>query len=349
MRERLIEAFARAEALFGEGKCPRLSNDVEDALSRLFDSNTQSHREALVGCTLMALHDSSVDIRKPYKKQASNAYSGRTLDENVVNPFLKEKRVPSSKGPYLASFRRGVDFTSTTRQGIKDTDAFDALLVLLTYLESSNNSDRTEFLVALLCRFIELRETSMIPLLRLNRASAVQYDKLIGELLKIQSGGRIPVMIAAAVLKAIKVCFGLDWTVEVQGINEADAAKGAGGDIAVRSKGEVVLAAEVTERTVDKPRLIATFNDKISPNAISDYIFFATGKPDAIEQANQYFAQGSEVNFVDLHIWANMSLIMVGQKGREAFNTQMIASLDTDVPRNIKVAWNDLVAKITSV
>lgn len=112
----------------------------------------------------------------------------------------------------------------------------------------------------------------------------------------------------------------------------------------------VIFAAEVTEREVDKSRVVATFNRKISPAAIRDYIFFAPYTEDAAAQANQYFAQGSEVNFVDVLTWATMSLVTMNQAGRSAFNSQLVQLLDADdIPRTVKVAWNDLVGTLTSV
>ena len=149
---------------------------------------------------------------------------------------------------------------------------------------------------------------------------------------------------------AIKAHFSLGWAIEYQGINEADAPGGAGGDVTVRSQDAIILAAEITEREVDKSRVVAIFNRKISPAGIRDYIFFARPTEEAAAQANQYFAQGSEVNFVDIHSWTTMSLVTMGQTGRDAFNAQLTLMLAADdIPRSVKVAWNDLVAKITSI
>ena len=156
-----------------------------------------------------------------------------------------------------------------------------------------------------------------------------------------------------SVLYALKVHFSLDWTIDHQGINEADSAAGAGGDVTVRNGAKIVVAAEITERPIDKSRVVATFNTKIGPNAIRDHIFFVnhpSETEEAVRQANQYFAQGSEVNFVDIRMWAKMSLVTMGHAGRSAFNSQMTAMLDgNDVPRSVKVAWNDLVALITTI
>lgn len=350
LQNRLAPAFSQAEELFRQNLRPALPDPISHALQRIFTSATQAFREVLLGCVLVALEDSSIDIRKPYSDQAANAFSGRSLDENVVNPFLHEKRVPSSRGPYLSVFRRSVDFTPATRQGVRDKVAFDAFLELVEYVRVSSHTSKEAFLISVLCAFVALREASNIPLTKLNRMSAVQYQRLIAGLLKISSGGRLPTMIVVAVLQAIKAHFSLGWSIEYQGINEADSAAGAGGDVTVRDQGSIVLAAEITERHVDKARVVATFNRKIGPAAIEDYIFFASATEEAIVQSNQYFAQGSEVNFVDILSWAWISLITIGQSGRDAFNVQMLLMLDLDdVPRGLKVAWNDLVATITSV
>ena len=350
LKERLKLSFAEAETRSREERCPTLSETLELDLNLIFNSATQSYREVLIGCVLVSLEVPSIDIRKPYSSQASNAFNGRSLDETVVNPFLHEKRIPSSRGPYLSTFRRSVDFTPATRSGVRDKAAFDALLELIDHVRLGDEEARVRFLQTLLCRFVQLREESNIPLSKLNRVSVPQYDRLVSGLLKVPSGGRIPVMIVVAVLHAIKTHFVLSWIIDYQGINESDAAGGAGGDVTVRVGDAIVLAAEITEREVDKSQVVATFNTKISPAAIRDYIFFSPATGDAIAQANQYFAQGSEVNFVDIHDWACMLLVTIGQSGRDAFNFQLANMLDADdVPRRVKVAWNELVATITSI
>ena len=151
----------------------------------------------------------------------------------------------------------------------------------------------------------------------------------------------------------IKEHFDLEWQIESQGINEADVARGVGADITVTSHGSVVLSAEVTERNVDKATMISTFNSKISPAALEDYLFFVN-EPGATDearvQAGQYFAQGSEVNFVDIRTWTSMSLVTMGKRGRAAFNQALIDQLSRDdVPRSVKLAWNQIIAQLTSV
>lgn len=353
VREKLARAFLVAESAVLNSQPVDHADPVKSDLDTIFVSNTQAYREVLVGCVLAKLADSSIDITKPYIAQSDASFNGRTLDERVVNPFLHEKRVPSSKGAYLSTFRRSVDFSSSTRAGVRDKVGYDALVSLIRYVAESGVETTEHFLIDLLIRFVQLRERALVPIAKLNRVSLTQYARLIDGLMGMASGGRIPVMLITAMFRALSEHLGLDWEIESQGINEADAASGAGGDITIRKSSKLLLVAEVTERVVDKSRVVSTFNSKISPEAIDDYIFFVnavSANALATAQAEQYFAQGSEVNFVDMRTWLNMSLATLGKDGRSEFNSQLLTLLNSDdTPRSIKVGWNDLVAKLTSL
>jgi len=352
-RELLNEVFGQAESDLLRQSAPSVSERVRIACDELFRSHTQAYREVLLGCLIARMQDKKVNIRQPYVEQGRNAFSGRSLDERVINPFLHEKRIPSSRGPYLSVFRRSVQFDEDIRAGLRDKAAYNSFLAAIGYLESTpKKGELLKFLRYLLYRFAELREQATIPLSRLQRMSLTQYDGLISGLLGTPSGGRFPVLLVAATFDAIREFFGLDWQVTCQGINVADAASGAGGDITIRSAGQTVMAAEVTERPVDKSRVVATFNTKIAPTGIEDYLFFVRLSgvaPAAKQQAHQYFAQGHEVNFLEIKDWILMSLATMGRRGRATFNRILLDLLDaSDIPRTLKVAWNEQVTKIVS-
>ncbi|MFO7899168.1 MAG: hypothetical protein R6V58_08920 [Planctomycetota bacterium] len=114
----------------------------------------------------------------------------------------------------------------------------------------------------------------------------------------------------------------------------------------------ILLAAEITERTVDKNRVTTTFQAKISKHAIQDYLFFVKDvaiDQKAVEQARKYFSQGHEVNFIVIRDWIRMLLATIGKAGRDAFCRNLTDALDhRDVPPTLKVAWNDQIAAITT-
>jgi hypothetical protein len=352
----LDQAFSEAETAFQDKNPPTLDAGVEKHLNNLFSSNTQAYREVLIGSALVRYQDKRIDLRLPYVKHGRRAYNGRDLDEQVVNPFLKAKQIPSSKGPFLSVFRRGIKFTWTTKMGVRDRPAYGSFLNTIEHLEATTGQeDLRTFLKAVLYKFLALREASKIEIARVQRLSIPQYGGLIDGLLGISSGGRYAVFVVVAALQALKAALSLDWEIQYQGINVADAASEEPGDITVRRNGQTFLAAEVTERVVDKARVVSTFTTKIVPAGVGDYIFFVkfrtTGAdPEAVTQARQYFAQGHEVNFLDIKTWALNTLATIGKNGRAVFISEMVKLLDADdVPRKMKVGWNEQVQKLTSI
>jgi hypothetical protein len=349
----LEDSFTRAETAFVENRCPKINRKAKEASDVVFASKTQAYREVLLGCVLMRIVDRSVDIRLPYVDQGEHAFSGRSLDEQVVNPFLHEKGIPSSKGPYLSVFRRQVKFDGATRAGLKDKQGYDAFLKLIEIVENENGRrSLVAILDYLLYRFVLLREEAQIEVIQLERISLSQYKNLIAGLLARPSGGFFPVIVVVGMIETIVHCFSLRWEVQFQDINVSDRASGVAGDITIKEQGNVLMTIEVTERPVDVPRVRATFKDKIAPRSLSEYVFLVHMErvgDEARHQAERYFAQGFDVNFVDIRDWLVNTLVTVGAKGRRLFQQRVVCHLSGDrVHKALKVAWNEEIGHLTS-
>lgn len=321
---------------------------IQDATESLFQTSTASWREVLIGVALLRAVDPDIEIHLPRKDQGS-VVTGRTITEKIVTPFMAEQRVPFLKNPYLSVGRGDLRFEKGGEsRKYRDPEAFETLVEVVTYLRAPDQKRAQDYLRYLLKRFIELRESANIPLTEVARLSLEQYRILISELLPMQSGGRLPSLIGVALLQTLSAAFGLKWNIEWQGINVADKASGAVGDITVKSEGKVITGLEVTERLIDEVRVSATFNEKIAPNKLEDYLFILTKEPsqDARDIARKFFGMGHEVNFVQVDAWAYHVLSIVGPGGRSIFQKQMIALLSAvDVPADLKVAWNKAIAK----
>jgi len=157
----------------------------------------------------------------------------------------------------------------------------------------------------------------------------------------VRSGGRLPALLATAMFQTISECHDLGWDVEFQGINVADAASGAAGDITVRKHGAIVLGVEVTERPISKGRVAATFEQKVAPNGLGDYLFITTATPDAeaLTAAHHYTGVGHEMNFVQLQDWLTNNLATIGPRCRAIFQAKMLQLLPAQ-NADLKVAWN---------
>jgi len=351
LRTVLEQSFIRAETAFFEDKGPRVPSVFADSCDVVFRSKTQAYREVLVGCLLARTHDKTTDIRLPYVKLGANAFSGRSLDERVVNPFLRGKSIPSSKGPYLSVFRRSVKFDESTGTGLKDKSGYEAFLALLSMIEQEEeDSGLLALLDYVMHRLVLLREEAKVDLITFDRISLTQYKELISGLLQKRSGGLFPVVLVLSMVETVNHVFSLSWEVEHQGINVADMAAGVPGDITIRQNGSPLLSIEVTERSVNDSRVRGTFRDKITAMGVLDYVFLVhleTIGRQAREQAEKYFAQGYEVNFVDINEWLSNTLVTVGRKGRKFFQDRLTQHLGQDqVPRVLKVAWNEEMEKL---
>ena len=342
----LHAAFDKAESAIVSGDGAPTMPAIDAAMGLVFTSRTQAYRESLIGCVLARIADKSIDIRKPYVAMGDDAFNGRTLDESAVNPTLKQRDIPSSRGPFLSVFRRSVEFAPATREGLRDKEGYDAFLSILSYVAGVQSDEVLAQVLDLVAyKFLELREASTVPLMHIQRMSLRQIVSLVPLLLNTPSGGRFPMLVVIAAFQSLKQRFDLDWDILWQGINVADSASGAGGDIVVSSGGTPLIVAEITERLVDRNRVVTTFNNKIGPNPMEDYLFFVTEgdqPPDAIQQMGQYFAQGHEVNFVVIREWIEAVLVTVGREGRSQFITNLRNLLESEgVPAALRVAWND--------
>ena len=320
-------------------------NRLHNTLDTIFDSNTQSYREVLLGCALVHIMHPNVNIRLPYVKQGPNAFNGRTFDQEVVNQFLVSKQIPCSKGPYLATFRRNVKFDESTREGLRDKTGYDAMLEILGEIEDSQEDNGKAILMCLIQKFIELREKSDIQLVSVVRLSVEQYRYFLDTLLHNQSGGLITMLVTEAIFHTINVQYGCGWDIARQGINAADGATGAAGDVTIFKNGEVVKAIEVTERPIGQTRVITTFNPKIATSDVKDYLFIYTSAPPddgAYAAAKAYFAQGYDINFIKLGNFAISTFIAGNANSRAIFMNKMLELLrQVDIPAAVKTAWND--------
>jgi hypothetical protein len=162
-REYLESRFSEIEQSYAQGDTPTVPTQIVAASGVVFSSNTQAYREVMLGCLLVRVASPGANIRQPYLEQGDKAFSGRTLDEKVVNPFLQGAQIPSSKGPYLSVFRRSVRFDESTRPGLRDKEAYDAFIAILNYIEAQTDTSRiVQLLNYVLYQFLLLREASNI-------------------------------------------------------------------------------------------------------------------------------------------------------------------------------------------
>ena len=173
-RDILEELFGKMEVAYIHKSPPTIWEEIRGTVEGIISSKTQAYREVLIGYAITRILDPLIDIRKIYVNQGDDAFNGRILDETVVNPFLHEHEIPSSKGPYLSVFRRNVSLHKDTEKGVKDKAGYTSMPVFITILENADQSSAKDLLASLLYGLINLRDASTITLSRIQRLSMEQ-------------------------------------------------------------------------------------------------------------------------------------------------------------------------------
>ena len=180
--------------------------------------------------------------------------------------------------------------------------------------------------------------------------SVEQYQVFLNTLLHNQSGGLLPMLVTIAVFQTINDQYSCGWEINYQGINAADGATGAPGDITIFSNGQIVKAIEVTERPINETRVVTTFNTKIAISDVKDYLFVYTAtapEEGAYSAAKVYFAQGYDINFIKLSNFVLSAFIAGNVETRQRFTNHMLTLLRQDsVPAAVKTAWNDSLQEV---
>jgi hypothetical protein len=150
-----------------------------------------------------------------------------------------------------------------------------------------------------------------------------------------------------AFFQALAERYSLGWDISWQGINVADNATGADGDITIKEHGDTLLAIEITERPIDRRRIVSTFNTKIILGNVKEYLFvFTKDAPDdtAYQAARSLFSRGYEVNFVNLVELIVNSFLALPASPREIFTDRILTLLEpVEIPSDVKIKWNDSV------
>jgi hypothetical protein len=353
-RSELEAAYDAVQGVTLESLQSGVGAPFRERVESVFASRTQAYREALLGCAVAKLVDQGIDVRLPHTDLGAAAFSGRSVDEQAVNPFFRDHEIPSSRSPYLSALRRGVDFRSKNPTGQRDLDGFNALVDAVEQINTATVADLNRLLQYLVRRFLDYRDASRIPVAKIQKLSLAQIHTLMRKLLAEKSGGVFPVLLVIAVLKAQSDALKLDWTVTWQGINAADGPSGAAGDVTVTDReGATFLVAEVTERVIDRNRVIATFRSKVTQHNLEDYLFIhsdAAPESEALKAAERYFSQGHELIFVNVLDWTYNLLASLTVVGRRSFVAELIALVDSDeTPARLKVAWNGLIRDVLAL
>ncbi len=254
-----------------------------------------------MACTLAKIHNSDLDIRKPYTKIGDlDSYSGRDYDERYVGPFIIKYGLPCNDTTAFLTpaFRnRNIVLTPSVDLVGRPANLYQAFLQLLAIIADHTISADivlVEAIKSLLAyqnknrlRIDQLYD-SLLQEKNETALAAEAIVKIVEHHLSMSGSSRLPVLVVAAIYQGASQHLG-GKLLPLQPHNAADKQTGALGDlqITLADDNSIVTAYEMKNRAITVNDLDLVLIKIAAHPRISNYIFVSTEK---IDQSVQDYA-----------------------------------------------------------
>lgn len=291
----------------------------------------------------------------PESSDEDGRWDPRSFCSSVVAPWVQETSsvLGNSNDPYVNNPLRRSRLDVDT-EPLKRKDLWRSLTDLLKDVQEADDPAHTELtlkrcLSSIVRRFTELQVSYPVP----QRVSLEQVFKAVSELMSLKSGGEASLVVVAALLRVFGATTGYFERVDRQGINEADAATNAPGDVLCFRKDEALptLAVEVKDRSLTLLELNATIQ-KSREAQVSEVLFAAASPTDAerIEidrKIRQEWGQGTSVYHVEIADLIHAVFPLLGSDARVDFLREIGNDFDANaIQPAIRTSWSDILRRI---
>ncbi len=158
------------------------------------------------------------------------------------------------------------------------------------------------------------------------------------------SGGHRPLAVATAMMRVLGEGFSIFARIDAQGLNEADAAGGAPGDVMCYDEDDrMVLAVEVKDRALTLADVrSSTRKAREAPVALTNLLFAVPGigESAAITAAKGEWAAGLNVYVVDIVELVRATFVLLPEESRPALLRAIGAELDNRGDHAHRRAWH---------
>lgn len=322
-------------------------------IDRLVNSKVTSIRYALITQVVGKIADPS---RSLFYLQIGEGEPGvwdaRGFCDKVIVPWVSDNHdvIGTSREPYASKPLRRVRIEHGMKN-VRDKD-WDRLAALFEVWDGASPDELRaacrRCLAAIARRLTGQSFKYSIPL----RISAAQTRVLLEAFLSDQSGGLRPMVVSAALMQALGEGFGLFARVESQGVNEADAATGAPGDVMCYAKDDsLILAVEVKDRrlTLSDVRSSAR-KARQADTTLKSLLFAVPGLREAerepiAEDMEQAWASGLNIYHIDILDLAAVGFVLLSEDWRPKLLRAIGAELDRRGDHQHRRAWHDLLTQ----
>jgi DNA adenine methylase len=255
----------------------------------------------LMSCLLAKIHNTQVDIRKPYTEiGGEDTYSGRFYDEKYVELLVHKYKLPCNPTTaYLTPAFRNLDRLLTTSLVLvgRPREVYVYTLDILNTVHSKQET--AEDVLYEIIRFLlivkkedEKRMKQLIADLKqpdILLLSAEEIVTLLEQHLNCKHSSRLPVLIVASAYQTVRNQIG-EMNKSLEAHNAADKQTGSIGDVEIvlTNEDKIVTCYEMKDKRVTKTDIDVAIQ-KLPEHKIDNYIFITT---DIIELEVAEYAKG---------------------------------------------------------
>lgn len=224
----------------------------DERIDALANSKTVSIRYALVTQILGKIADPLRNLLTlQLAASSAGAWDARSFATAVVVPWVADNQhiLGTSPDPYVSKPLRR-ERLERSMPNVRDKHGWTQLVELLNELEASDYPALVDAFQRVLRALVRRLAVQTFGYAIPQRISLPAMSALLTDFLSTPSSGLRPLVAATALLRTIGTAFGLFSRVEGQGINEADAAGGAPGDVLCYchdNPGRLCLVVEVKD------------------------------------------------------------------------------------------------------
>ena len=318
-------------------------SEPDEEIDRFVGSSLVSIRYAFFTQLLGKFADANRDLLCLQRGSQESAttdgrWDPRSFCTRVVVPWVRRNHnvLGTSSDPYVNNpLRRprldeGMDSLSLSYRG-----QWDALVEFLSALQSDGRRSTVEATLVRCLKSIARRlraQSVTYPVPR--RISLGQLCGLLDRYLEVSDGGLRPMIVATALMRTLGEAFSIFTRVESQGLNEADTASGAPGDVlCFGTDEELALAVEVKGHDLTYVELGATIL-KARSSGVENILFASPGIASADREAietriNNEFASGSNVHQISINDLVRATFSLLGEDWRVQFIEAICDELDS--------------------
>ena len=329
----------------------RAPGDSDPEVDVIVNSDVSSIRYAVITQLLGKIADPTRSVMAlQLRGSGQGAWDARSFATAVVLPWERDNQqvIGKSPDPYVSKPLRRPRLDDDTN--VRSKAEWARLVRFLEPLETAPLAEVERAFRRVLDAFCRRMAGQSFSYPIPKRISQAHLEQIVSVFLDRSSGGLRPLAVSAALFKTLGEGFGLFAEVRSQGINEADSASGAPGDVACYdSDGSLCLAVEVKDTGLTLKHVQeSSLKAKQYGDGLANLLFAVPGihqadSPDIDTLADRNWAAGLNTYVVTIRALIAATMVLLDESWRIRLIREIGRELDERQNQPARRDWYDLL------